>query len=516
VVARIVRSGNLRRVLIAFVGFALAEYGVWVAILVYAYRHGGATTAGLIAAVQLAPAAVVAPVAARMTERAGAAHGLLAGYVLQAAALAGTAASMLAGGPPVLAYAAAVIAASAVTVTRPAQAALVAARVDEPDELTAATVVAGWIDSASILLGPALAGGLIATDGPGLAFAVYAAAVAGSALLIFPLTRGADRTIASESPTTAAEVVSGGGALARDRPALAVVGVIAAGFVAVGALDVLAVVLAISTLSLGASGAGYLTALDGAGGLLGGLLTLRLVGARSLLRPIVLAALVWALSYALLAAFAVLGSAIALLIVAGACRSVLDTAGRALLARITPASRLGRMFGLLEGVANAGLAVGSLLVPAFVALGGVELALGVVAAVLAASVALPSRLLRHADRVAPPAVGLRRLSAHPLFAHLPAPLLEELARDLVAVDVTAGEVVIRQGDVGDNFYLIADGEFEVSVDGEPVATLQAGDGFGEIALLRDIPRTATVETRSPARLYALAREPFLRAMAPVP
>jgi CRP-like cAMP-binding protein len=114
----------------------------------------------------------------------------------------------------------------------------------------------------------------------------------------------------------------------------------------------------------------------------------------------------------------------------------------------------------------------------------------------------------------PAASGLRSLRANPLFAGLGAPVLERLARELSPVYVEAGDHVVRQGEPGDRFYLVADGELDVWIDDEFVRTLRAGDGFGEIALLRNVPRTATVVARTPAHMYGLAREPFLEAVAP--
>jgi len=161
VLGRVLHNRRLRRVELAFAGFAMAEYGVWTAILVYAYTRGGTTTAGLIAVLQLAPAAVVAPLAAAVTDRRGGEFALALGYGLQALTMGGTGALILLDGAPALVYALAVLAASAVTLTRPAQASLQASLVDRPDELTAVTAVSGWVESASALAGPAFAGILI-------------------------------------------------------------------------------------------------------------------------------------------------------------------------------------------------------------------------------------------------------------------------------------------------------------------------------------------------------------------
>jgi hypothetical protein len=506
--SRVLRSPGLRRVEGAFLGFGVAEYGVWTAMLVYAYGRGGTTTAAVVAVLQLAPAAVIAPFAASLTDTHGGAFALRLGYALQAVAMAGAAAVLLGDGPAPAAYAMAMIAAAAVTVTRPAQAAVLVALVESPRELTAATVVSGWVESASVLVGPGLAGVLLGVGGPGAAFMAFAGVVTGSMLLVAPVAA------APPSPGGGpADRLGGLRALRAARSSQALVAVLVAEYVAIGALDVLVVVLAIAALGLGPSGAGYLTAAFGAGGVAGGALALVLIGARSVALPLVAAAGGWAAALAVRTATRTAAAAYALLFLAGTGRIVLETAGRTLLARVTPPAVLGRVFGVLEALSAAALATGSLLVPVLVGIGGLSLAIGGVAGLLAvAAVALLPRL-RALDRAVPAAGALRILHGHEIFAGLSAPVLEGLTRELAVVTTRAGEGVVRQGEPGDRFYLIADGQLDVWKDGERVGVLGPGDGFGEIALLRGGPRRATVVAREAGLLYGLGREPFLEALA---
>jgi MFS family permease len=300
----------------------------------------------------------------------------------------------------------------------------------------------------------------------------------------------------------------------RMEPRLAaLVAVVAVQFVAIGALDVLLVVLALKVLALGPSGAGYLTAAFGAGGIVGGTIALTLVGRHRLVGPMLGGVTGWGAAFLVLGAWPTVAGAFALLIGAGAGRTVLDVSGRTILHRVVPAQIHGRVFGVLEGLAMLGLAVGSISVPAMVDVGGAQAALAAVGGLLVVVALTSAGTLRGLERATPaPDVELGLLRGSPLFSMLAAPVLEGLARALVPRAVPGDEVVVREGDRGDRFYLVAAGTLAVSTGGIQVGTLAPGDGFGEIALLRDGLRTATVTACGPATLYALERAPFLEAM----
>ncbi|HSL66213.1 MAG TPA: cyclic nucleotide-binding domain-containing protein, partial [Gaiellaceae bacterium] len=483
---RVLRSvfGNadLRRVELAFAGFNAAEWAVWIAMLVYAYEQGGAMEAGLVALAQLAPAALFGPFASVLADRRRPAGVLVAGYVAQATAMGATAGVLVAEGPPLLAYACAAVAATAVTVTRPTQATLVPALARSPEELTAANVVSGWIESLSMLAAPALAGVLLAVASPGAVFAAMAAVAAASALLVVPV-HGPAAAGAAGAP--AQEALAGFRLVARDRDARTLVALLGGQFVVIGALDVLFVVLAVDTLALGAPWAGYLNAAFGAGGALGIVATVALVGRRRLAPPLALGLAVWSVAFAALALRATALAAIVLLAAAGAGRSLLDIAGRTLLQRTCRTDVLSRVFGVLEGLSMAGLAAGSLLAPLLVAAGGARGALLVLALLLPLVLVVVGRRLLELDgRADVPVVEIGLLRSLPVFAPLGAPELEAVARRLVAVEAAAGEAVVTQGEAGERFYVVADGSLDVG----DLRTLERGDCFGEIALLRGVRR----------------------------
>jgi MFS family permease len=508
VLLSVLRNRELRRVVLAFVGFNAAEWGVWIAMLVYAYDHGGATTAGLVAVVQLVPAALFAPLASSLGDRHRPTRVLAAGYVAQAAAMAATAAVLVGDGPPLLAYGLAAVAATAVTITRPVQAVLTPALAHTPDELTAANVASGWIESVSVLGAPALAGVLLGAGGAGTVFAVMAGVALASAVLVAPVAGPP----AAGGGDVVAATLDGFRAVAADPGPRALVWLLGVEALAIGALDVLYVVLAVGVLDHDGSYAGYLNAAFGAGGVVGIAATVALVGRRRLAPPLLLSLVLWSAALALVAIAPSFLVAFLLLAAAGVGRTVLDVAGRTLLQRIARPDALSRVFGLLEGVSMAGLAVGSVAASAFVGAAGGRGAFVCLAVLLpvAAVIVLPS--LVGADARALPVVELARLRALPIFAPLGAPALEALAHAIVPVEAAAGSAVVREGDAGDRFYLVADGELDVSAAGQPLGTLGRGDSFGEIALLRNVPRTATVTARTPVRLDALDKASFVAAV----
>jgi MFS family permease len=506
-------AGNraLLRVLGGYALFILNEYAVWIAMLVYAYSRGGATTAGLVALAQLMPAAVLAPVVATLADRRSPVILLTGGYLVQAAAMGATAAAII-GGVPLAAYAAAVVAATAVTTTRPAQSTLIPSVASTADQLTAANVVAGWVEATGIAASGLLAGVLISLAGVGSVFAVCAGLGVAAGLLAAGL-RVPALAAAPEGAGTALAELREGLRLAARRPRLRLMlALLTAEAIVVGALDLLFVILAITVLGRPQAWAGYLNSAYGVGAVAAATVSAVLVG-RRLGGPIAGAALILSGTLAALALGLGLAGTVTLLAVAGASRALLDVASRTLLQRSVPARLIGRIFGLLEGLTMAGLALGALLVPLLMYLGGSRAALLGVAAVLPLAALAGGRALFGLDAGAPvPVVEIALLRSLPLFAELPAPAIEGIAAALTPIHLPAGAVLIRQGDPGDAYYAIAAGELDVVQDGRFLRRCGRREGVGEIALLRAIPRTATVTAHTPATVYELGRDPFLTAV----
>jgi hypothetical protein len=506
------RNRDLRRVQAAFVTHNCGEYASWVATLVYAYAQGGVTESGVVATVLLIPCAVLAPVLASLGQRLAPGTSLVAAYVAQALTNAVVAVALFADAPKLVVYAFLIGPGVAFTMTRPTQSAFTPSLARTPEELTATNVVSGWIESMSVFAAPALAGLVLAIGSEAAVFVLVAALCTIGALLVQPLRGlgGIVRPEADEAGMHAGWMVS---FVRHDPAAKLLLLLLSAECIAIGALDVLVVELARGGLGLGADWVGYLTAAFGAGGVLAVGVTARLVGLPRLAPALVVCLAVWSVAFLGLAAVPGAGAAVALLAVAGGARATFDVAGRTLLQRTARPDLLARVFGLLEGVQMGALALGTILAPLLVWLGGLSLAFACIAAVLPLFALVAGRSLLDIDRHANvPVVEIALLRSMPLFAPLPPPAVESLARALEPLQVAGGTEVIRQGDLGDRFYVIADGQFEVVRDGRLATTLQRGEGFGEIALMYEVPRTAAVRAVADSRLYALDRKAFLLAV----
>jgi MFS family permease len=504
---------DIRRVELAFVGFNAAEMATWIAILVFAFEAGGAAAAGAIGVIQLIPATIFAPVASLLGDRYRRERVLLAGYLIQALTMGATAVALLAGAPVPVIYALAAAAATSVTLTRPAQGSLLPSLARNPEELTAANAAAGWIESLSRFGGPAAAGVLLALSGPGAVFAAMAGLLLVSALLTTRIGVSTAPPARTGEGSGLGDLLGGFRALVRERQPRLVVLLMGACFVVEGALDVLLVVLAFQMLDIGSGGVGFLNAALGVGGVAGAALTTLLVARRRLTPPFVGGATSWGVALAAVGFFPSRLLAPVFVGVAGAGRPLIDVAGRTLLQRVVPDRVLSRVFGVLEGLYMAGLALGLIITPILFALLGQRATFVVAGAFLPVVFLLAWRRLAGIDAsVTVPEARLALLRSLPIFAPLPAPSLERVASRLIPTQVPSGTEVVRQGDQGDRFYVIERGEVTVSKNGREVATLEDGDFFGEIALLREIPRTATVTARTDTQLYALERDDFLEAV----
>ncbi len=523
----------LRRVEAAWLLFNAAEWAIWVAILVYAYSATGPASVALVAVAQLVPAAIAAPLTARLADRMAPGRALTLAYGVVGGAMVATGAAMAGGLPPVVVYGLAAIVVVAYTSIRPIQISILPSLVGRAEHLTAANALSTILEGAGVLVGPLLCGVVVGIASPSVVYLVggvatlIAALLVGSNALRSSLSASMPRATrpATVSPSASSTLdvppldSAGTGLraiLAEPGQSLAIA-LLATRFGVAAAMDVLLVIAAIELLGMGEPGAGYLSAAIGLGWVLGGASTLVIVG-RPRLTPLVLVgALIWAVPIVVVAVVAQPLPALVALVGAGVGLAVVDVAVRTVLQRLVTTAQLASVFGIAEGASMAGAATGALVAGALVAtigLAGAIVTAGVLLAVVAAAVLRSIGRGEAAVRI--PFREIALLRRIPLFAPVPAPSLEAAAAALVPVAMTAGSVIIREGDVGDRFWVVDAGEVEVDQGGTPIARLGPGESFGELALIRDIPRTASVVALTDVDLFALDREAFLLTLTASP
>jgi predicted MFS family arabinose efflux permease len=507
---------GLRRIQLAGMGSVMGLWAYSVALAVYAYEAGGAKAVGVVTLVRAIPAAISAPFTSTLADRLPRIPFLVVTNLGRSGSIGAAGAVALAGGSEWLVYCLAGLASILGTAFLPAESALLPDLARTPEELTAANVVRSTIDSVGTFAGPAIGGALLAFWSPGTVMLVSAAAfVWGAALvaLIRVTAKQREREAGGPSGGFLREAVAGFEVIGRDRRLRVVVGLYAAQTLVAGAaLGVLVVVTALDLLSWGNSGVGVLNAAMGVGGILGSLAAAALIGRKRLASDFGLGIVLWGAPLAAIGVWPHAWVALVGLAVLGLGNTLVDVGGLTLLQRTAPPDVIGRVFGVLEmilvGMIGLGAVIGAALVDGI----GIRWSLVVTGAFLPALALVSWRALARIDAESPVPAKLDLLERIPIFSSLPAPTLERLASDLETVPAAAGTVVIRQGDHGERFYIVESGRLRVSLDGSPGRELGPGDSFGEIALLRDVPRTATVEAVTDTQLQALGREAFLDAV----
>jgi MFS family permease len=533
----------LRRTSVAYLFFRAADSGIWIALLVYAFGHGGATSVLVIVLVQIVPCVVFSPLFGAVADYVRPSKMLTISYAAQTAAIAGVCVATGLGASVAVVFLLASVTSLAMSTARPSHAALLPGIVRTPDELTAANVMGGWADGAANLVGPGLAGALYALGGVTLALGVMGAltfvswaVVAGvhgpnAAAMLHDVDVDGERETRprgsgfSGASATARRTASSVGSRVRSnlRQSLRssqmgdLLILHTFYYVVVGALDLLCVVLALRYLHLGPGGPGLLNAAVGAGGLLAGGLIVFLVGRRRLVGILSVSMAVALGALGVIGAWRNVGFTIALVTVVGVGGAVFDTTSQTLSQRAAPSDSIAGTFSIREALANLGLALGVVLVRVILSLAGLKAALLAPAVAGLVLLVVRWRRLRAIDDAAVvPQVQIQILRSLPLFAALPMQTIEGLAQRLTLEFVPRGSNVITEGEHGDCYYCVADGQLSVTRKGRLVQTLQRGDGFGELALLRDVPRQATVRADSDVVLYRLDKLSFLGMISSSP
>lgn len=514
--AEVFRNPNLRWLELAWTASIIGHYAYLIAVSVYAYEVGGGTAVGLVFLARLIPAAIAAPFAGLLGDRFPRERVLIGTNLTRIVLVGAAAIAALANAEPIVVYVLAIAATIVNTPFRSAQAALTPTLARSPSELTAANAVASGVDSLAFFIGPALAGIFVAVTSTGVVFAITAGLVVISTLFLLLIeSEEAERPRAEiEASTIMSELFAGFRVIGSNRSLSVLMALVAAQPAVAGAVQVFVVVASVELFDLGTGGVGLLNSAIGIGAFLGAIAALSLTGVRRLSPAFMAGIATWGFPLILLGIWPEAALAVVLFAVIGFGNSIAMVAGMTLVQRTVADEVMARVFGIIQMLVMVSMGIGAALAPVLISAFGIEGALIAVGAFLPLLVALLGRSVARIDATAkaPSADELRILTGVPIFTPLPGASLEQLATRLVPLRVEAGSVIVRQGDEGDRFYIVADGELEVSQDHVAIGGLVAGDYFGEIALLRDMSRTATVTATTDAVLYALDREDFLAAV----
>ncbi len=355
-------SPHLRRALLAFLGFAVAEWACWIAVLVWAYEKGGVGAASLVSVAQLVPAVLVAPLGSALGDRLPRAQALALGYLLQGGAMLGTAAAIGLGADLALGATAAAVLTCAITLTRPVHRAALPSLAASAARLVAGNSATSTAEGVGAFLGPLACGLLITWGGAELVLALFGLVMLVAAARVAGIDAGSGTPPAAGAGAVRT-AAAGARELGREPGAVVLMSMVAGQYVVVGAMDILILVLALDVLGTDSSGPGLLSSALGIGAILGGVATVLLVGRRRLAPALGIGLLVTGAPLALLALGGIPASVAALLAVSGAGKAFFDVAGHTLLQRAVPDAVLARVFGIEEAVMTASLAAGAALAP---------------------------------------------------------------------------------------------------------------------------------------------------------
>jgi MFS family permease len=511
--SKVFENRRVRSVQIAGAGSTLGTWAYAVALPVFAYHAGGARAVGLLFFARYVLGALAAPWLGVLADRWSRQRLMLTADLIRAGIFAGMTAVAVAHGSPYAVYVLAVTSTIVSGSFPPAQAALLPSLVETPEELAAANLVGNTVSSVAMFAGPAIGGVLLALSGPAAVFALNGGLFVWSAAFVVQVGRD-ERPQRSESERTPflSELTTGFTTIVHERALRVIVVLTTAETLMVGTLEVLLVVLALRLLHSGNAGIGWLNTTLGIGSVAGAALVAVLASRRRLAGGFALGLILTGAPFAALAAVHTLAPALVLLAVVGAGSILVEVSGMTLMQRSAENEVLGRVFAVLQSLIMGALALGSVIAPGLVSW------LGPRGALIAAGVFLPALLvplwpsllrIDAAGKIA--AEPLALLRGVEIFAQLPEPVLERLAASATTVAAGPGEAVVTRGEAGRRFYVIAAGRVAVELE-DGTRELGPGDFFGEIALLRDVPRTATVRAVDALRLYAIEREEFLAAV----
>lgn len=520
-IASVFRNPGLRRVELALAGSMIGDWAFATAVTVWAYSVGGITAVGVWTAVRLTLMAFTAPLASTLVDRFPRKHVMVVADLLRLLLVTTAGMCLVLDTPAAPIFVLATLGGLLGTPFRCAQRALMPALASTPEELTASNGTGSTIESLSFFVGPMLGALLISATSVEVVFFLNALTFAWSMALVLGIRvphREPDRPTSADpddepaKESFAAEVSGGFRAIAADRDLAVVIWLVSAQTIVAGASAVLLLVMAVDVLGTGPEGVGYLDSILGVGAILGGFLAISRASKHRLAQDLTWGVVLWAAPLLLVAVWESPVTVIAAVILLGFANPLVDVNLDTIVQRLAPDAVMGRVFGALETCVIATMALGAALIPVLMNAYGLRTSLTIIGVgVTALSLPFLPRMRRLDSRLTAPA-GLDLLTAIPMFAPLARSTVEGLARSLERVAVPASGVVVTEGEESDRFFVIESGLVDVTHDGAVLRQEGPGDFFGEIGLLRDVPRTATVVAAEDTVLLVLARDDFLAAV----
>ncbi len=514
------RNPNLRRVQLGLAGSLIGDWAYVTAVAVWSYGVGGAQAVGIWTAIRLALMALTSPLGAAVADRHPRKQVMIVADLVRAALVVLAAAFLVLDLPAATVFVVATLTSLIGGAFRPAQRALVPSLANGPGELTASNGTSSTLESLAFFVGPAIGALLLGVADVAVVFLLNAATFVWSAAFVLgvrvPGTPVPSRTAepADDEPKASflRETLAGFHTILRDRDLLVVTVQVSAQTVVAGATAVFTILIAVDILGTGPRGVGYLDSVLGVGAILGGFVAIARATRFRLAQDMNIGVALWALPLVLVSIWPHPAAAFLAVALLGLGNPLVDVNLDTIFQRIAPDEVLGRVFGALETCLITTMALGAALMPVLAGWLGLRSALAVlgIAVSLVALAGLPR--MRGLDARLTRPEGLDLLESIPMFAPLSPSVLETLARRLDPVSVPAGVVFVREGEASDRFFVIVSGQVEVTHDLAVLRHEGPGEFFGEIGLLRDVPRTATVTTVEDTALLALDRDDFLGAV----
>jgi MFS family permease len=515
------RNPNLRRVQLAFAGSAIGDWAYGTAVAVWAYDIGGARAVGIWMGIRFTLIALCAPFSSALVDRMSLKRVMVIADLVRVVLVTAGAACLFVDAPPAAIFVLATLPGLFATPFMVAQRSMLPVLAERPEELTAANGTASTIESLAFFVGPALGALLISVSSVPVVFLLNALTFLWSLGLVLGL-RVPPRVARERRPATAgeddaapgflAESMEGFRAIGRDRGLVLVTLAASLQTIVAGASGVFMVVMAAEVLTTGTQGLGYLQSVFGVGSVLGGFVAIARASRGKLAGDLTVGVLLWSLPLILVTAVVSPWTCFVAVLLLGLGNPLVDVNLDTVIQRVTPEAVLGRVFGALETCFISTMAIGAVITPFLIDWLGLRWALLVIAAPVGLVSVLGLGEMRRLDARLREPEDLARLRSVDIFSPLSPAVLDGLARGLTRVSVLAGEVVLSEGAESDGFYIVDSGQVEVTQGARVLRREGAGDYFGEIGLLRDVPRTATITAVEDTVLLRMAREDFLDAM----